>query len=91
MNGRNPFGTTRVHAVSSGLTSHATGSSMAHKCPSQPSHIDDYYPHWPLFNPSPLAPCPAPYSLASQVLPLSDSSGSIKLASSGDMAMTPIS
>ena len=61
----NPFGATRVRSVSTGSSAHSSAPSASQKQPTQPAHINDYYLHHPLFNPSFLAPKPLPYGLAS--------------------------
>ena len=83
----NPFGATRVHSLSSEWDPRRSSTSSTAPLPKTPAHIDDYYPRWPLFNPSLSSSWPAPYGLASQIIPPSDSSGSMKLASSEDLAM----
>ena len=85
----NPFGATRVCSISGDHGSCAS-SSATHPVPQcPPACIDDYYPCRPLFNPSLTPSHLAPYGLASQILPASDSLSSMKLASSGDSAMAP--
>lgn len=83
----NPFGATRVHSVDTSKHSHSSAPLSSQGAPPHPAHIDDYYPHHPLFNPSLTTAKPTPYGLASQVLPSSESSTSMKLTSSGDLPM----